>query len=219
MMYAYAIEAKTTRSRAPWRPYIVTADATGTGEHAGAPDEYARAVLEEYLGLVAADAGAERGDPQAEPCTELRVVVWHGDEPRSLRVADAVLYYTPPGMEAADPSGRLGPLTENEGRVNAANDRDPLMLIGCDILHYAECLIRFHDHPPLSEGYQFWGNLADQLNRWMHFPANHREKTDGDWSAFNGAVAMAVAYVRDVSPASDEVKLALLHRYFAPERA
>jgi hypothetical protein len=108
-------------------------------------------------------------------------------------------------------------LTANDGRRNAAAENDPLMLIGPDIIHYAELLIRFHDHPVLSPGYQFWGNLADYLNRIMHLPEKPGRQNDSSWSEFNGAVAMAAGYVRDVSPAPAEKKLDLLRRFFQPK--
>ena len=106
------------------------------------------------------------------------------------------------------------PLTENDGRRNAITDNDPLMLIGPDIIHYAELLIRFHDHPVLSCGYQFWGNLADDLNRIMHLPERPGRQNDSSWSEFNSAVAMAAGYIRDVSPATDKQRQDLLRKFF-----
>jgi hypothetical protein len=108
------------------------------------------------------------------------------------------------------------PLTQDDGRRNAAAENDPLMLLGPDMIHYAELLIRFHDHPVLSPGYQFWGNLADYLNQIMHLPEHSPQRASGRWGEFNSAVAMAVGYVRDVSPATDEQKRDLLRRYFPP---
>jgi hypothetical protein len=90
------------------------------------------------------------------------------------------------------------------------------MLLGPDIIHYAELLIRFCDHRVLSPGYQFWGNLADYLNRIMHLPDRTGRQNDSSWAEFNGAVAMAAGYVRDVSPATDEQKLDLLRKFFPP---
>lgn len=111
------------------------------------------------------------------------------------------------------------PLTANDGRRYAADEDDPLMLIGPDIIHYAELLIRFHDHRVLSPGYQFWGHLADYLNRIMHLPEQPARQNHSSWSEFNGAMAMAAGYIRDVSPATEAQKLDLLRRYFPPEPA
>jgi hypothetical protein len=91
------------------------------------------------------------------------------------------------------------------------------MLIGPDMIHYAELLIRFHDHRVMSPGYRFWGGLADYLNRIMHLPEQPGRQNDRAWSELNGAVAMAAGYVRDVSPTTGEQKLALLRKYFPPE--
>jgi hypothetical protein len=109
------------------------------------------------------------------------------------------------------------PLTANDCRRNAAREQDPLMLTGPDMIHYAELLIRFHDHQVLSPGHQFWDNLADYLNRIMHLPERTGRQNDSSWSEFNSAVAMAVGYVRDVSPATDEQKRELLRKFFPPE--
>lgn len=108
-------------------------------------------------------------------------------------------------------------LTTEDGRRNAAAEGDPLMLLGPDMIHYAELLIRFYDHLVMSHGYQFWGGLADYLNRIMHLPEYSPEKAQGRWEEFNSAVAMAAGYVRDVSPATPEQKRELLRRFFAPE--
>jgi hypothetical protein len=108
------------------------------------------------------------------------------------------------------------PLTSDDCRRTAAAEEDPLMLTGPDMIHYAELLIRFYDHPVLSPGYQFWGNLADYYNRIMHLPERPGRQNDSSWSEFNGAVAMAVGYVRDVSAATTEQKLELLRKFFAP---
>jgi hypothetical protein len=107
------------------------------------------------------------------------------------------------------------PLTANDCRRNAAHGHDPTLLIGPDIIHYAELLIRFHDHPVLSPGYQFWGNLADYLNRIMHLPERPARQTPGSWAEFNSAVAMAAGYI-NMSEATDEQKLDLLRKYFPP---
>lgn len=108
------------------------------------------------------------------------------------------------------------PLTQDDGRRNAATEDDPLMLLGPDIIHYAELLIRFYDHRVLSPDYQFWGNLADYLNRVMHLP--ERTTRAPHWATeFNTAIAMAAGYVRDVSPATDEQKRDLLRKYFPPK--
>jgi hypothetical protein len=106
------------------------------------------------------------------------------------------------------------PLTANDARHNAAAEDDPLLLIGPDVIHYAELLIRFRDHPVLSPHYQFWGNLADYLNRAMHIPdrTNHGPR---DWTEFNSATAMAAGYIR-MSEAPAEYKRELLARYFPP---
>ena len=69
-----------------------------------------------------------------------------------------------------------------EARQRAASENDPLMLAGPDVIHYAELLIRFHDHPVLSEHYKFWGNLADYLNRIMHLPEHPGRQNPGSWS-------------------------------------
>jgi hypothetical protein len=108
------------------------------------------------------------------------------------------------------------PLTAGDCRRNAATEGDPTLLIGPDIIHYAELLIRFYDHQVLSPGHQFWGNLANYLNRIMHLPEQPGRQNSSSWSEFNRAVSMAVGYIRDVSPASDEQKLELLRRYFPP---
>lgn len=108
------------------------------------------------------------------------------------------------------------PLTANDCRRNAAAEGDPLLLIGPDIIHYAELLIRFRDHPVLSPHYQFWGNLADYLNRIMHLPDQPRRQTPGSWIEFNSAVAMAAGYIQ-MSAAPAEYKQELLQRYFPPE--
>ena len=112
----------------------------------------------------------------------------------------------------------MSALTTDDGRRNAAAERDPLLLIGPDILHYAELLIR-DDHGVLAPGFQFWGKLADYLNTIMHLPERLARQHPGCWPEFNDAVAMAAGYVRDVSPATDEAKLALLRKYFPPAQA
>jgi hypothetical protein len=108
------------------------------------------------------------------------------------------------------------PLTANDGRRNAAAEGDPLMLTGPDIIHYAELLIRFRDHPVLSPHYQFWGNLADYLNRIMHLPERPGKQNDSSWSEFNSALAMAAGYIT-MSGAPAEYKRDLLTRFFPPE--
>ena len=108
------------------------------------------------------------------------------------------------------------PLTQNDGRRNAAAENDPLMLLGPDVIHYAELLIRFYDHRVLSSHYQFWGNLADYLNRIMHLPEQPGRQNASSWSEFNSAVAMAAGYIQ-MSQAPTEHKLELLRRYFRPE--
>lgn len=108
------------------------------------------------------------------------------------------------------------PLTANDCRRNAAAEGDPLLLTGPDIIHYAELLIRFRDHPVLSPHYQFWGSLADYLNRIMHLPELPARQNPGSWAEFNSATAMAAGYIR-MSQAPDEYKRELLHRYFAPK--
>jgi hypothetical protein len=107
------------------------------------------------------------------------------------------------------------PLTADDCRLNAAREGDPTLLIGSDIIHYAELLIRFHDHRVLSPHYQFWGNLADYLNRIMHLPDRPGRQNDSSWAEFNSAVSMAVGYV-EMSEAPAEYKRDLLHRYFPP---
>jgi|ERR1043165_3599726 hypothetical protein len=108
------------------------------------------------------------------------------------------------------------PLTANDGRHNAAAEGDPTLLIGPDVIYYAELLIRFRDHPVLSPHYKFWGNLADYLNRAMHIPDRTRH-SPRDWTEFNNAIAMATGYI-EMSEAPDEYKRELLARYFPPER-
>jgi hypothetical protein len=108
------------------------------------------------------------------------------------------------------------PLTANDCRRNAAHGQDPTLLIGPDIIHYAELLIRFHDHPVLSPHYQFWGNLADYLNRIMHLPDRPGRQNDSSWSEFNSATAMAAGYI-EMSEAPDEYKRELLRKFFPPE--
>ena len=107
------------------------------------------------------------------------------------------------------------PLTANDARRNAAAEGDPALLIGPDVIHYAELLIRFYDHRVLSSHYQFWGNLADYLNRAMHIP-DRTQHSPRDWTEFNNAVAMAAGYIQ-MSQAPAEHKLELLRRYFRPE--
>jgi hypothetical protein len=108
------------------------------------------------------------------------------------------------------------PMTADDARRNAAAEGDPTLLIGPDVIHYAELLIRFRDHPVLSPHYKFWGNLADYLNRIMHLPDRPGRQNDSAWAEFNSAVAMATGYI-ELSAASDEVKAALLRRYFPPD--
>ena len=98
-------------------------------------------------------------------------------------------------------------------RRHALEEGDPLLLIGPDMLHYAELLIR-EDHGVLAPGFQFWGNLADYLNRIMHLPERPARQYPGCWPEFNAAVTMAAGYIRDVSPATDEQKRELLARHF-----
>lgn len=106
-------------------------------------------------------------------------------------------------------------MTADDFRRNAAEEGDPLLLGAQDLIHYAELLIRFHDHRVLSPGYQFWGNLADLLNMAMHIP-DRTQHSPRDWRVFNTFQAMAVGYIQE-SPASDEYKRDLLRRYFPPE--
>ena len=107
------------------------------------------------------------------------------------------------------------PLTANDARRNAAAEGDPALLIGPDVIHYAELLIRFYDHRVLSSHYQFWGNLADYLNRAMHIP-DRTQHNLRDWTEFNSAVAMATGYI-EMSEATAEHKRELLTRFFRPE--
>lgn len=109
----------------------------------------------------------------------------------------------------------MAALTAEDGRRNAAAEDDPLLLIGPDVIHYAELLIRFHDHPVMSEGYEFWGHLADYLNRVMHLPGRPVRQYPGCWTEFSTAVAMASRYI-ERSPASRETKTALLRKFFPP---
>ena len=113
------------------------------------------------------------------------------------------------------------PFTADDARRNAAAGQDPTLLIGPDVIHYAELLIRFRDHPVLSEHYQFWGNLADYLNRVMHLPERigrgDRRGSSG-WAEFNSAIAMAIGYI-EMSDAPAEYKADLLRRYFPPAPA
>ena len=102
---------------------------------------------------------------------------------------------------------------EAAARRQAARDNEPGLLIGPDIIHYAECLIRFCDHPVLSPGYEFWGEVANHFNRAIYLPG----RSDYAWRTeeFNAAVTMAYRYL-DLSPASYETRTTLLHRYFPP---
>ena len=137
-------------------------------------------------------------------------------------IEDVIEEYGLPDLpEPADdpddgPATLVMPLTANDGRRNAAAEGDPLLLIGPDIIHYAELLMRFHDHRVLSPHYQFWGNLADYLNRIMHLPERPGRQNDSSWSEFNSAVAMAVGYIK-MSEAPAEYKQDLLRRYFPPD--
>lgn len=88
--YNYAIEASP---HGTW-PEPGETDRTGTGWHAGPADEYARATLDAYLADVATDAELPRDAPGAEPCTDLRIIVWNGDQPGGLPQAAAVVYWT-----------------------------------------------------------------------------------------------------------------------------
>lgn len=107
-------------------------------------------------------------------------------------------------------------MTANDFRRNAAEEGDPLLLGAQDKIHYAELLIRFHDHRVLSEDYQFWGNLADLLNMAMHIPGRAGPQPQRVWTEFNTWQAMANGYIM-MSEASDEDKRELLRRYFPPE--
>jgi hypothetical protein len=108
------------------------------------------------------------------------------------------------------------PLTANDCRRNAAAEGDPLLLTGPDIIHYAELLIRFRDHPVLSPHYQFWGHLADYLNQVMHLPERQGPQHASAWTEFNRAAAMAAGYIR-MSEAPAGYKRGLLARFFPPE--
>lgn len=106
-------------------------------------------------------------------------------------------------------------LTANDQRRNAAEAGDPALLGSQDVIHFAELLIRFHDHPVLSQHYQFWGNLADYLNRIMNLPNHPARQSPSGWTEFNQAAAMAQGYI-EMSPATAEVKRDLLAKYFRP---
>lgn len=106
----------------------------------------------------------------------------------------------------------LGESFEARGRLAADRDNDPEMLVGPDLIHYTELLIR-EEHKVLAPHFQFWGGLADHLNRVMHLPG--RSDYSRRVSEFNAAVAMCYGYLR-MSTASQVVRLDLLRRYFPP---
>jgi len=99
-----------------------------------------------------------------------------------------------------------------EARIRAREDQDPAMLVGPDIIHFAELLMR-EDHPVLGKNFKFWGKLADKLNSAMHLPTradySHRH------SEFNSWTALAYGYL-DMSEAPVTVRIELLTRYFPP---
>jgi hypothetical protein len=108
-------------------------------------------------------------------------------------------------MTGIDPAG---------ARRAAAAEGDPELLIGQDIIRYAEALIR-EDHRVLSPGFQFWGGVADWLNHTATLPDRPGAQNTGAWSRFNGAISTAVGYIR-MSGASQETRARLLRDYFPP---
>jgi hypothetical protein len=105
---------------------------------------------------------------------------------------------------------------EADARRRAHEDGDPLMLIGPDILRFARDLIS-HDHGIFEDGYQFWREAGGWLSDQATMPERPGMQVGGWASRFNSAVTAAYGYVK-MSPASDEVKLDLLRRYFPPPR-
>jgi len=110
-------------------------------------------------------------------------------------------------------------MTDNEidwearARHAAAEDNDPEMLIGPDVIRYAEALIR-EDHRVISPDFQFWGAIADYLNDIASLPDRPGAQTPNWATRFNLAVSTAVGYIR-MSGATAETKTRLL-RYFPP---
>lgn len=103
----------------------------------------------------------------------------------------------------------------NEARRNALTFGDPTLLIGQDIIRYAEYLMR-EEHRVLEDGFQFWGGVADWLN-YIACTPDKSGQTTSDWSRFNGAISTAVGYI-EMSRSSHVLKIDLLNRFFQPKR-
>jgi hypothetical protein len=102
-------------------------------------------------------------------------------------------------------------------RRAAADENDPELLIGQDIIRYAEYLMR-DDNPVLAPDFQFWGGIADYLNDIASLPDRPGAQTPNWAIRFNRAAASAAGYIR-MSDASAETKTRLLRKYFPPPPA
>jgi hypothetical protein len=99
-------------------------------------------------------------------------------------------------------------------RRAAAAEDDPELLIGQDIIRYAEYLTR-EDHRVLAPDYQFWGGVADMFSYFASIPDRAGAQNPGTWSRFNAAARTAVGYIR-MSGASQGTRVRLLSDYFPP---
>lgn len=99
-----------------------------------------------------------------------------------------------------------------QARRNALAEGDPVLLVGQDIIRYAEALMR-EEHRVLGDDFQFWGGVADWFNDIACLPERRAAQTSSAWSRFNSAIRTAVGYIR-MSTASQEVKMDLLRKYF-----
>jgi hypothetical protein len=99
-------------------------------------------------------------------------------------------------------------------RCAAAEQNDPEMLIGPDIIRYAESLMR-DDHRILAPDFQFWGSIADILNDTASLPDRPGAQTPNWATRFNRTVTAAVGYIR-MSGASAETRTRLLRDFPPP---
>lgn len=102
-------------------------------------------------------------------------------------------------------------------RRAAAEENDPELLIGPDIIRYAESLMR-DDHGVISRDFQFWGGVADILNDLASLPDRPGAQTPNWATRFNRAVSTAVGYIR-MSGASAETRTRLLRDFPPPPQA